>query len=243
MRIISLMLNKYKNLIYDQAEIMLKDYQPIKVLNKDFVDQYYVLIFTKDGKYYILLANAGENSGVFEIKLTSNSAKYVVSKKNDLKAIVPNKLFKKLVNRGLYKNKKSALSGWNNRWAIHRLVACLTYNIIDFEVNHIASKDDNDIGSLNPTTRGRNEEYKNNNQLAIEDKEKIDRELLKRKVNSRNTLAKNPNLIKEILYLHYEENLQPKEIHKKLKRISLTKIYDIINFYCQYIKLKNLLIN
>lgn len=208
------------------------------MLNVGFVDNYYLMI-TQDNKeqlkHTLIIGNITKCIKV-TFKAIYNKNGYMVFNIKELKEKIPKKCFNKLLNRGLFKNKKKR--EYNTFTSIHRLVYCINDNCIDKEIHHInKDKSNNTEMNLVSLTGKENKEMeqikdsKEFKKIGFKIKDKKEEEKEKKIKKKKSYKANNDKLQMEII--KYAINHTTKETIKRYKKFIRTpqKIREIINFY------------
>lgn len=191
-------------------------------------------------EYYLFIGNTTDKDQIIPLETEKHKDDYIRMYKNNLKNIIPSKLFKKLCKRGLYKNIKSANNNYDNRIVVHRLVACIHYEILDKEIHHMNKiRSDNWIGNLLPvTTKKQHDKADDNFEYAQQLKREFD--AIK---PTRNTVANNSEVVIDILEMIYIQRKSVNEIQKKYKKIKKSKIYEIKCLHCKYVEFSKQFLN
>ena len=128
----------------------LQYYPNVKVLAENFVNgKYYVLIFeadNTDGKkaVYILIENQKKVEAPLFIHSYINTKGYHISSKFELIGKIPEKIYTKLIQNGLFEdiNKSQGGKKAKGTFGIHRLVLSLYDKCLGYKVHHINKKRD-----------------------------------------------------------------------------------------------------
>lgn len=216
----------------------LQQYNNLIVLAENFVDNYYVVLFeTQEDTLYhtmpvihrfILVENI-EEPIIKELKALPHPDGYITMSKAELAKIVGDKLYNKLVCRGIATTKEIGYRK-NNRFSWHRLVACIYYNCLDKEVHHINKvRIDNNIKNLIPLEKQEHAQIEN---LDEENARNLALDILcslKAKLKrKRQTVANNVDLIHEILECSMCGYKTTKLIKKYRHYIKKSSIYEIV---------------
>lgn len=148
---------------------------------------------------FILIENI-EEPILVELKRNLINKKYIAFNRSNLENFLPKNLFKKLVKKGLYSSEKAKNSIKDNLFSLQRLVACLYKNITSLEIHHIdKNKFNNTITNLLSISKKEHEELDG---LPVEEGIAESYKMQSKQIkNSRNTLAKNYELVLKILKL------------------------------------------
>lgn len=173
----------------------------------------------------------------YEIATSNNYSNYIVVNKEFLQRILPAKLYKIFVNNGLALSVKVGINE-KGQCSWHRLVMCLYFSILSYEVHHIDTDEQyNSVINLTPIEK---EEH-----IAIHtinNKKK----LIKQGLNIRNAYIRYFNGLKRQTLVNNEEIVlsvlkakcsgkKIKEIHKIInKKISIRSISNILKKYSSY---------
>lgn len=182
-------------------------------------------------KYYIVVCNL-KNSICFELPVNVQENNYARFYKNSLKHNIPLKLYEKLIKKGLFLNLSVGNNSNNSECTIHRLVACLYYNCLGKEIHHISkNKTENHICNLIPVSKKLHIQLDNiDMESNLYNSELVQIELLK-KLKSRMTLAKNDELIYEILGDLTNGFTISELIQKYKSKIKKSTIYNLVAKY------------
>lgn len=245
----------YKNLYLSQEirNKYLYQFNDYTILGQNFVDTTYMMVvevrdtsYSSKSSFYIIKENV-KNPKMSELKVDIYRDNYIRLNQDGLKEILGEKIFKKLLQNGLFKSKKKR--DYNARTSMQRLVACLYANITGFEIHHInKNKSDNRFVNLVPLDGDTNKRIEN---LPTEEMIQFGEtkhnewveQINKRK---RSTLSENSLLIYDIL--SHSIGKKVKEVHRlfKDKIKSIKVIGKILNtfFYkenfLKYLKLNNI---
>lgn len=233
---------QYQNFLHSFIiEKYLKNFGKIKILGKNFIENYYFLIFEtieQNQTYFLIIENI--NNPIFEkLKVIKNPDNYIVVDKRHFTEIVPIKIRKKLAKRGLCSSFEIGMKA-NKYFCLHRLVACLYFNCIGFEVHHInKNPSDNYFLNLVPLKTSHHKlidaDLQNGELFAKEEQFYL---LNKLKKNYK-TVASNKDVLNEFLNLK-NKNYSLKEILRKLKRyLKKSKIYELNLFFHYSNEFKN----
>lgn len=133
-------------------ETYFQNYDDVTVLAEHFVGRYYIIIFIAvvNGikTHYMLVENI-KQPNLIELQALTLNPKYITYPTLWFKAqLKNNRLYKRLVNMGLYKSLESGLKK-ESIFSQHRLIMCLYQNILKMEVHHISkNKKQNEICNL-----------------------------------------------------------------------------------------------
>lgn len=114
----------------------------------------------KDKSSLLIIIENVENSYAIEFSTKFNKDGYVLASKRRLKNQLPRELYDFLIKRGLNKDLEIGLEGKSD-FLVHRLVACLYYNILGLEVHHFDTTPINNyIWNLVPVEENVHDEWK-----------------------------------------------------------------------------------
>ena len=103
----------------------LKNFNAVKVLGESFMSNYYIVIFkrfTSDNKLrvYIIVENINNPVTPLNLRASKNTDGYVITKQNLLYQL-PEKLYKKLIDNGLFEKLETAQNDNDSTFSVHRL--------------------------------------------------------------------------------------------------------------------------
>ena len=187
----------------------LKNFENVKVLGEKFIFNYYIVIFQsltrgKPLRVYIVVENINNPILPLDLQVFKNYSRYIVTKQNLLKNL-PKKLYKKLIDNGIFEKLETAQSVKNSTFSVHRLVLSLYTECLNQKVHHIDYRRGfNAIYNLINVIESKHIKlHKLDKKVAIIESIKEQNKLkLKLASLKRNTLAE--NLIPEMLKLRLE---------------------------------------
>lgn len=131
--------NRYRDFL--RCKVNSKHIEPYYkyVLGENFASKYYVTIvqtaeFGLKNSLLIIIENV-ENSYNIEFSTKINDDGYVLASKRRLKNQLPKELYDFFIENGLNIDYEVGLNGMSD-FLVHRLVACLYYNILGLEIHH-----------------------------------------------------------------------------------------------------------
>jgi len=208
------------------GENMLKNYYLVLLLDCNFPSQRYICP--------VLIVENCKSPIMIQISHITNTKTYIRIRKNQLKEKLESGVFNALINNGLFLNIEAGRSKLNNLTTLHRLNACLYSNILSKEVHHNdKDKLNNFIHNLTPLKPSLHDELDMLKEPEYTEKtQHYYSEYLKKLFSpKRNILTERDEFIFEIL-VNLCKGLKPIEIAQKYKRkISLSKIYEIKNYF------------
>ena len=231
---------EYHMFLFDNLYNKLLDTNKLNYLNDGFIDNVHFSVWQyKDEplKHLLHIDNIKKPLDI-TIMCKWGKGKYIVFDKRDFSMPVPDVYMKKLYKQGLYMastNYDSALM------AIHRLVACLSYNLNGMEVHHInKNKSNNCLENIVPTPKEVNRTieicFKDMDDLLeigrrlkkFQKPQKFDRLQQKQKI----TVGRNERLHLRIIEYGIEHTITA-TIIKKFKKLIKTPqtIRDILNYF------------
>lgn len=186
----------------------------------------------KQNKIWYLIIENIKDSQIIELKRNNNFKDgYIRINKSELRKM-PEKLYKKLVNNGLYKGGEYIGFNENNsESSIHRLVSSIYYPCENLEIHHISNiSNENQITNLVPIYKSLNQKFERMNFVEscnIARNKQI--KLIKRYHKSKNTKFQNFLIIQEIM--SKLEKYQIKTLLKTNKKLKKSSIYTLKKNY------------
>lgn len=220
---------------------MLCRYKRLKVLGANLINRIFIALceITQGNQKIERCIFTMEKGKIekYEIDTSVNPANYIVVNKEFLQKILPAKLYKIFVNNGLALSIKVG-ENTKGQCSWHRLIMCLYFNILSYEVHHIDTNEQyNSVINLTPIKK---EEH-----IAIHTISNK-KELIKQGLNVRNayiryfnglkrqTLVNNEEIVLSVLKAKCSDK-KIKEIHKIInKKISIRSISNILKKYSSY---------
>lgn len=210
----------------------LKNYESVEILGQNFLENLFVTVFEtkkQNSTFRYLLIENIKKSVIYKLKILPNLDGYIVFCKQDFAKKLPLNIRRKFAKRGIAMTYERGLKD-SKSFCFHRLISSLYYNCLNLEIHHIdKNKHNNFFENLVPLTAQKHKEIENNInciKLSLEEKSN-----LANKTKSKITLAKNEDLIMEILNL----KLQNKSLFETEKlinyKIKKSKIAEIISFF------------
>lgn len=210
----------------------LKNYESIEILGQNFLENLFVTVFEtkkQNSTFRYLLIENIKKSVVYKLKILPNLDGYIVFCKQDFAKKLPLNIRRKFAKRGIAMTYERGLKD-NKSFCFHRLISSLYYNCLNLEIHHIdKNKHNNFFENLVPLTAQKHKKIENClNCFELSLKEK---ENLTNKAKNKITLAKNENLILEILNLK-AQNQSILKIEKTINhKIKKSKIAEILSFF------------
>ena len=130
---------KYKyfmlaRLIYNAKNYAEKYGVTAKILNADYLGNYFLGLLEVGDKYFLSIDNV-ETPKIIDIPLRLKG-KYYKSRKSFLKKICPPDLFNKLIENGLYEDIEAGKNNIDSPFLLHRLCLCISEKIVGLRVHH-----------------------------------------------------------------------------------------------------------
>lgn len=144
------------------------------------------------------------------------------------------KIYPKLIKKGLFKGRRTESKEGSNIFPLHRLITCIYEDIYEYEIHHIdKTKKNNYIRNLVKAIKQKHDKiHRMSNKEGQQESFKMQAKLksnLFRKI--KNTLAQRPETILEILQKNIE-GLSVEEIEEDFKsKIKKSKIHEILNYF------------
>lgn len=214
----------------------LKNFENVKVLGERFIFNYYIVIFQsftrgEQLKIYIIVENINNPIKPLDLQAFKNSHGYIVTKQSLLKNL-PEKLYKKLIDSGIFEKLETAQNQKDSTFSIHRLVLSLYTWCLNQKVHHINycrgfSAICNLINLIKQKHNKLHRSSKDNAKIeSLKAQNKLKRKLVKPR---KNTLAENSIL--ELLKLKIK-GMKARQIEKKIfRRVKKSKIQEILNYF------------
>ena len=149
---------KYKQFLIDRLLKKVEGYsnkyhKPTEILNIDFMGNYFLGLFEVGNDYILSVDNTKKRYADVIMYCKPNNKGYRVNNRNSLKKYCPKTLFKMFLDNGLYASEKAKNSKKNNYFALHRLICCISEDILEREIHHEDEKpESNSKINLKPLT-------------------------------------------------------------------------------------------
>ena len=129
-----------------------------KILNADYLGNYFLGLFEVGEKYFLSIDNV-ENPKIIDIPLELKG-KYYKSRKSSFKKSCSSDLFNKLIENGLYEDINAGKNNIDSPFLLHRLCLCISEKIIGLRVHHRNNMTKYNFKSnLEAVTKDKHKEY------------------------------------------------------------------------------------